>query len=377
MDAFYVEVERRRDNTLRGIPVVVGGLGPRGVVSSASYEARRRGVHSAMPIVHARRLCPDARFVPPDHRAYRDVSRQVFTLLMEVTPRVEGVSIDEAFLDVAGLHRHFGCVDAIASRVRAGLRSHLGLPASVGMARTKFLAKLASSLAKPDGQLHVAATDEDTFLRPLPIERLWGVGEATRAGLERLGLVTVGDLADVPLEVLRARLGFAVGDHLWRLTHGIDPRTVERGQAAKSISAEHTFPSDLERSDDVERELLRLSEAVGLRLRRAARRAKTVTVKVRFADFATKTRSRTLADPVDGCADIYRIAVELAGTAGDGPIRLLGVAGSRLVESADPRQLELGCPHTDPLTAAADRIRERFGDGAVTQARLVGIDRAE
>ncbi len=373
MDAFFVEVERLQDATLQGVPVVVGGLGNRGVVAAASYEARAYGVHSAMPVVQARRLCPHARFVPPDHRRYRAVSEEVFAIFRSFTPRVEGLSVDEAFLDVSGLRRHYPSSAAVGIQVRASIQDQLSLPASVGVATNKFLAKLASEEAKPDGLLTVAAGRELDFLHPLEVRRMWGVGEATYATLEGLGVNTIGDLARVPQSTLEQRLGRSLGQHLYRLALGEDDRPVEPDGETKSVSSEQTFESDLTAPDVIETELLRQCERVGSRLRRAGLAGRTVTVKLRYSDFTTITRSHSFASGVDVTHDIYEAVRDLVGRVDLGrAVRLLGVGVTSLESAGGPRQLGLKRPAAwDDVSAAVDEVRARFGDGAVAPARLV------
>lgn len=373
MDAFFVEVERLRQPDLRGVPVVVGGLGNRGVVAAASYEARRFGVHSAMPIVHARRLCPRARFVPPDHGAYSEMSRRVFTVLESITPLVEGLSVDEAFLDVSGLRRHHPDGRSVAMEIRRTMRAELGLPASVGVATSKLISKLASEEAKPDGLMVVPAGSEQDFLHPLPVRRLWGVGEATYAALEALGVETVGDLAAVPRDTLARRLGPTIGAHLAGLAAARDDRPVTPGGDAASISVEVTYEEDLTDPDAVERELLRHCDRLALRLHRGGWSGRVVVLKVRFADFTTLTRSHTLPEPIDATSELWEAVrgllarVPLAGRA----VRLLGVGAQGLVAAGAPRQVSLTGERRVAVADAAERVRARFGDGSVRPARLV------
>jgi len=373
MDAFFVEVERLADASLVGVPVVVGGLGNRGVVAAASYEARKYGVHSAMPAVQARRLCPQARFIAPNHRRYRQASESVFEVFRSVTPLVEGLSVDEAFLDVSGLRLHYQSAAEVGETVRRTIRGRLGLPASVGVATNKLLSKLASEEAKPDGLLLVPAGQELSFLHPLPVRRLWGVGEATYATLEGLGISTIGELAAVPPGTLEQRLGPSLGQHLHTLAQARDERPVSADGEVKSISVEQTFETDLADPDVIEAEVLRQCEKVGSRLRRAGLAGRTVTLKVRYADFTTVTRSTSFASAVDVSHDLFVAArdllarVELTRT-----VRLLGVGVSALEPSGSPRQLGLERPAAwDDVTAAVDQIRSRFGERAVSPARLV------
>ncbi len=375
LDAFFAAVEQRDRPELRGRPVVVGGGGGadrRGVVSAASYEARRFGVRSAMPLRTAAALCPQAVFLPVDGAKYVAVSREVMAILRRYTPRVEQVSIDEAFLDVAGSEALFGPPDAIAVAIKAAIRAEIGLTASVGVAATKLIAKVASDLRKPDGLVVVPAGEEAAFLAPLPISRLWGVGDKTRVALADFGVRTIGDLAAIPPDALRRRFG-EHGAQLAERARGIDPSTVEEPQDARSISHEHTFDVDTSDREVIERTLLGLSEGVAGRLRTAGLRAGTVAVKVRASDFSTHTRQRTLAEPTDLADPIWRTSLELARPLLRGTrVRLLGVAASNLVE---PSQLPLFVEAEDErqrrTVAAVDEIRRRFGPRAVTRARLL------
>jgi len=375
LDAFFAAVEQRDRPDLRGRPVVVGGSGGpegRGVVSAASYEARRFGVHSAMPLRTAAALCPGAVFLPVDGRKYAAVSRDVMTILGRFTPLVEQISIDEAFLDVSGSESLFGPPEAIARAIKTAIRSEAGLTASVGVACTKLVAKIASDLRKPDGLVVVPPGEEATFLAPLPIGRLWGVGEKTRLALADFGVRTIGDLAEIPPDALRRRFG-EHGAQLSERARGIDRSPVERPQDARSVSHEHTFDTDTSDRDVIERTLLGLSEGVAARLRAAGLRAGTVAVKVRDSDFATHTRQRALAEPTDLADPIWRTSKELARPLLRGiRVRLLGVAARNLVE---PSQLPLFAEADEDrkrrTVEAVDEIRRRFGPRAVTRARLL------
>lgn len=377
MDAFFVEVERLRDPSLTGRPIVVGGSGPRGVVASASYEARSRGVRSAMPGAEARRRCPNVIFVPPDHRRYAAVSADVFSVLRSFTPLIEGLSIDEAFLDVSGLRLHFPSSEDVGHAIRTKIREEVGLPASVGVAGTKSIAKLASGKAKPNGLLRIPAGSEIEFLHPLPISDLWGVGPVTEATLAELGVLTIGDLAEIPPGLLEQRVGGANTTHLSALARGEDPREVIVGSAARSISVEETYPVDLVDRDAVERQLLRLCDRLAGRLHRAGARGRSATLKVRFDDFTTVTRSVTLREPIWRLPDIWDSALRLLTRArlGGRPVRLLGVGVAHLVEAADPEQLSMAHPDRDAVSEAAEVARSRFGDGAVVPARLAGLQK--
>ena len=373
MDAFFVEVERLDDARLRGRPVIVGGLGARGVVASASYEARRHGVRSAMPMVEARRRCPRGEFVAPRHGRYGEISARVFEVLESFTPYIEPLSVDEAFLDVSGLWRHHESPEAVAIAVRQRVRSELDLPASVGIARTKFIAKMASEDAKPDGWLKIPAGEELDYLHPLPVRRLWGVGEATHASLEGLGVVTIGDLAALDATTLERRVGAAMGAHLGALAHGIDDRPVSVDRETKSVSVEETYERDLAADGAVDAALVALCDRLTSRLRRSGHRGRTVTLKVRFADLTTISRSTTLARPIGGADDLLpavRGLWQRVGREGRG-VRLLGVGVSGLVSRDQPAQLLLDAPSRAATAAVIDEIRDRFGDGAVLPARLV------
>jgi DNA polymerase-4 len=379
LDAFFAAVEQRDRPELRGRPVIVGGGGPhdRGVVSAASYEARAFGVRSAMPLRTAGALCPDGVFLPVDGAKYARVSSQVMVILRRFTPRVEPVSIDEAFLDVAGSEGLFGDGRAIATAIKLAIREELGLTASVGVASTKLVAKVASELRKPDGLVVVPVGGEADFLAALPIARLWGVGPQTRARLADYGVRTIGDLAALPADVLVRRLG-PHGPDLRARARGIDPSPVSGGQDAKSVSHEHTFAVDTHDRDEIERSLLALSEGVSGRLRAAGLKAATITVKVRDSTFETRTRQRTLDEPTDMTDTIWRAALELARPEIRGKtIRLLGVGASNFGER---QQLGLFGGGEDRLrraVEAADAVKRRFGPRAITRARLLGSHVAE
>ena len=377
MDAFFVSVELLERPELRGRPVVVGGAGPRGVVAAASYEARRFGVHSAMPMSRARRLCPQAVLLPPRHDRYAEVSAGVMEIFRSITPLVEPLALDEAFLDVSGALRRLGRRPAeIGAMIRAQVREQQGITCSVGVAGTKFVAKLASTRCKPDGLLVVPADGVPAFLHPLPVAALWGVGERTEESLRRLGLRTVGDLAAVPLDTLRRELGEAAGTHLHDLAWGRDPRPVTAHTPDKSIGAEETFETDVAEPEAIRRELLRLADRVGARLRRGGLAGRTVAVKLRRADFSTITRARTLGEPTDLGRDIYATACALYASSGleGAALRLVGVRVENLVAAGEvARQLTLGEPEAGWRQAeeAMDMAARRFGAGAVRPAALV------
>jgi len=373
LDAFFAAIEQRDRPELRGRPVVVG-VGTRhdrGVVSAASYEARRYGVHSAMPLRTAAALCPEAAFVPVDGRKYGLVSRQVMDILRRYTPAVEPISIDEAFLDVAGSEALHGSPVHIARAIKAAIRDELRLSASVGVATSKLVAKVASDLEKPDGLVVVADGEEAAFLAPLPITRLWGVGERTAATLTDYGVRTIGDLAGLPDDLLARRFG-RQGPLLAQRARGIDRSPVAAADPARSVSHEHTFAVDTADPELIERTLLALSEGVAARLRAGRVRARTVAVKVRDSAFVTISRQRTLGEPTDQTEAVFQAALELARPQLRGiRVRLLGVAASHLEES---RQLSLFEPSEDRrsrVTEAADEIRRRFGSKAILRARLL------
>src|SRR5919197_1085008 len=328
LDSFYASVEALKDSSLAGKPLVVGSPGPRGVVMSASYEARARGLHSAMPSVRARRICPDAVFVPPDFVAYRAYSNRFREILLGVTPLVEPLSLDEAFLDVGGATLLFGSPPEIAGRIRERVRAELGLTASVGVGPTKLLAKLASIAAKPDGMVVVPVGGVLSFLQPLPASALWGIGEKTAETLARLGIRTVGELSVTPVAILERVLGEAQARSLVDLALGRDDRSVVPFEAPKSVSHEETYARNMDDQGEVLREILSLSHRVGARLRADGYRARTVTLKLRLPSFSTLTRSRTLPLPTDLGGDIFRVPRELLLKLPEGRrrFRLIGVA---------------------------------------------------
>ncbi len=373
LDAFFASVEQRDRPELRSRPVIVGGdPRGRGVVSAASYEARRFGVHSAMSLREAIRRCPDGIFLPVDGRRYQQASRDVMTVLRRFTPQVEPISIDEAFLDVTGSRRLFGDGAAIGASIKAAVRDDVGLTVSVGVAATKLVAKIASDLRKPDGLVVVAPGREASFLAPLAIGRLWGVGEKTAAALAEYGVLTIGDLAALSPDVVARRFG-KHGASLSARARGVDDDPVHEGDPAKSVGHEHTFDVDTVDAETIERTLLAMSEGVAGRLRSAGVRATTIAVKIRDSSFRTITRQRTLPEPTDLTEPIFRVALDLARPEVRGiRVRLLGVSASNLGEREQLGLFPLDDPRHRAAVEAADALRRRYGDDAVTRARLVG-----
>jgi DNA polymerase IV len=385
MDAFYASVEIRDRPELTGKPVIVGGLGGRSVVLSATYQARAFGVRSAMPMSRARRLCPHAVVIPPRHGVYGAVSKEVMAIFRDVTPLVQPLSLDEAFLDVSGATRLLGSPAAIGQRIRREVADQQQITCSVGVAPNKFLAKLASVQCKPDGLLVIPADAVLDFLHPLPVSALWGVGERTGSTLARLGLRTVGDIARTPVKALEAELGQAAAAHLSALAWGRDGRGVETAVREKSVGAEETFGTDVADPEVVRRELLRLSRRTASALRSSGFAARTVVVKLRKADFKTITRSRTLAEPTDVTQRIYDTACDLyaaSGLSGQARLRLVGVRATGLVPAeAAQTQLALGerAASWRDAESAVDLISGRFGTDAIRPATLVnpaGLPRA-
>jgi DNA polymerase-4 len=376
MDAFYASVELLERPELRGTPVIVGAsTGNRGVVLSATYEARELGVHSAMPVSRARRLAPQATFISPHHDRYAEASRAVMDIFGSITPIVEPLSLDEAFLDVSGALRRLGRPAAIAALIRSRVEQEVGITCSVGVAANKFVAKLASTHSKPDGLLVIPKDAVIDFLHPLPVGALWGVGEKTEEQLVRLGLETVGDIAAMPVATLERALGRAQGMHLHDLSWGRDPRAVVPDEPEKSVGNEETFDSDTDDHEWIRSRVAGLSDQVARRLRASESVARTVGLKVRFADFTTITRSRTLEVPTDVGADIYSTAWSLFTALGlqRARIRLVGVRveGLSAAEST-PTQLLLDAPergHRD-AEVAMDRLRKRYGPGAIRPGRV-------
>lgn len=378
MDAFFVAVELLDRPDLVGLPVAAAHDTVRSVVSSASYEARRFGVRSAMPVARAKQLCPQLVLVTPVYEKYRTASRKVMDIFREFTPLVEPLSIDEAFLDVAGAMKLFGSPLEIARQLRERIRERTGLPASVGLAGTKFVAKLASQRAKPDGILEIPPARTLEFLHPLPIGAMWGVGAATERALKARAIHTVRDLAVEPLESLRRIVGNASADKLHELAHGRDARGVETTRVEKSIGHEETFASDVADPVLLERELLRLATRASERLRDAHLEARTVSIKLRWDTFETVTRSRTLAEPTNATQRVYVTARELfEQLAPRGrlprPVRLIGVRAEQLIEAgSEPAGLWDEDEQWRAVDSTVDEVREKFGVTGLTSARLLG-----
>ena len=388
MDAFYAAIEQRDRPELRGRPVIVGGTGARGVVSAASYEARRFGVHSAQPTGLARRLCPDGVFLPGEMAKYARESKRIFEIFRRFTPLVEGLSLDEAFLDVTGTTRLFGPPRALAERLRREVRAECGLACSVGIAPVKLVAKIASDVAKPDGLLEVPREGVRDFLAPLPVGRLWGVGAVAQARLEAAGLRTMGELAAAPQARLEALLG-AWGLAVAKLARGEDVREVEPWREPVSYSEENTFAEDVADRERLERTLAAHAEAVARRLRRDQLAARSVVLKLKLArrvaagprGFRVLTRRETLAQPTDDGVEIAAVARRLLARAAlREPVRLLGVGATNLVASAEPQLALFEAPDTRQrrkrLNRALDDLRERFGAGAVVRGAAREVDRA-
>ena len=376
MDAFFASVELLERPDARGKPAIVGHVGGRGVVTSATYEARRYGVRSAMPMSQALRLCPNAIILTPHYERYTRYSAAVMDIFHEVTPLVEPLSIDEAFLDVSGARRLLGSPRRIAELIRSRVFEETGLTCSVGVAATKFMAKLASGRAKPDGLLVIPRAETLAFLRPLPVGALWGVGASTQASLERMGLLTVADLADAPLHVLQKAVGDAGGRRLHDLANGRDARRIVTESREKSIGHENTFGVDVGDLDALRREFLRLSGRVGERLREHELVARTVAIKVRFSDFRTITRSRTLAEPTNVGRRLFEEAWDVFGALGldvrQTPLRLIGVRAEQLLDAGGDA-LALWDPDEEwrETERTLDAVSARFGRGTIGPASLV------
>ena len=376
MDAFFALVEVRENPSLAGKQVIVGYDGNRGVVLSATYEARKLGVHSAMPMSRALRLAPNAIVVEPDHEKYSEVSENVMAIFESITPLVQPLSVDEAFLDISGAQKLMGTPSQIGEVIRARVSDEQGITCSVGVASTMFVAKLATNFAKPDG-LHVVPADKVIeFLHPLPIGALWGVGEKTAEQLSRLGLVNVSDIANTPVKTLARVVGQAAAEHLYELSWGRDPRTVTPNQAEKSIGAERTFESDIDDPEEILAQILDLSNKVAKRLRAANYFSRTITIKVRFADFTSVTRSKSLPSSTDLVTDIYATSKSLfeAMHLQRARIRLVGVRATGLVPTSESSvQLEFSERDSGWREAeeAMDQVSLKFGNSAVKPARLI------
>ena len=370
MDAFFAAVEQREHPEYRGKPVIVGGLSSRGVVATASYEARRSGVHSAMPMETARRRCPDGIFVQGNYALYRAVSAEIFAIFSRYSPLVELLSIDEAFLDVTGMGLLAPSPRVLAQRLKAEIREKTALVASVGIAPNKFLAKLASDLEKPDGLVEIRAEDAVRRIAPLPVRRLWGVGKRTEEKLLAQGIKTIGAMQQADEKKLARSLGRRAAHALKELSFGRDERRVEPDREAKSIGKEVTFERDLESAEEAERELLALAEKVGWRLRLAGVAARTIQLKVRRADFTTFTRSRTLFEASAHDEPIFQTARDLFRELGiKSGIRLLGITGENFELSALPSLFR--DEKKERLYGAIDALKKRFGESIITKAPLI------
>ena len=378
MDAFFASVSIKDNPKLKNKAVVVGA-GVRGVVLSANYEARKFGIRAAMPVGRAQRMAPHAIFIPPDHQRYSEVSEKVMEIFRDVTPHVEPISLDEAFLDVTGAQRLLGTGREIATMIRAKVEQEQGITCSVGIAHNKFIAKLASQHCKPNGMLEIPEDRILTFLHPLPASAIWGVGPKTNEQLEKLGLRTVGEIAHTPRSTLIRALGEATGASLYELSWGRDYRDVVTDEPEKSISAAETFASDIDDPEEILREFLRLCEKATLRMRSAGFCAKAISIKVRFADFKTITRSKTLDQPISGTKESFEIAKQLylALKIERARIRLVGVALEGLIPEEDaPEQLLLGQRDVGwkQADSAIDRVKAKFGRASVRPARLMAPD---
>ena len=374
MDAFYASVEVLDDPSLKGKPIIIGAPESRSVVSSASYEARRFGVRSAMPVGQALRLCPTAIVVPPHFDRYVEMSRQVMSIFHDVTPLVEPLSIDEAFLDVRGARRLWGSPGAIARTLRQRVLEKTGLTCSIGVAATKHVAKMASTISKPDGLLIVSEADTAAFLAPRSVRALWGIGPKSAEALESRGIHTVADVLETPRPVLERALGAAMGDRIWQLARGIDPRQVDTARLEKSVGHEETFDRDIDDPAVLRSELRRLADRVGARLRAHDWETRTIAIKVRFADFTTVNRSQTLPEPTAVGQRIGEAALEMFDALDRLlPVRLVGVRAEQLRPSG---QAGLALWDDDAewrrIEGALDDASARFGRGAVTRATLLG-----
>ncbi|MEZ4566677.1 MAG: DNA polymerase IV [Desulfobacterales bacterium] len=381
MDAFFASVEQLDNPTLVAKPVIVGGTSGRGVVAAASYEARKYGVRSAMPVFQARQKCPDGIFVPPRRHRYKDVSRTVMSVLQSFTPLVEQISIDEAFLDVTGCEAVFGPPREIGIKIKHQVKATVGLTCSVGIAPLKFLAKIASDMDKPDGLTFIAPEDVDRFIAALPVEKISGVGKKAGQALHQLGIATLGDVKKFPRENLVAHLG-KYGSRLYELARGIDRSPVTPVRPVKSVSAEETLAADVWDKEKLKKYLLRHSEEVGRQLRKKGRKARTVTVKIKYADFTLKTRQTKLSRSTSAAEIIYQAAVGLLENFSMGqPARLVGVGASDLDGPGRGTQLELFAATDNPMGKwekigpVMDGIAAKFGPDAIKKAGLTGPDK--
>jgi DNA polymerase IV len=387
MDAFYAAIEQRDFPELRGKPLLVGGDRARGVVATASYEARPYGIHSAMPMAQALKLCPQAIVVPPRREAYVETSRQVFAILRSFTPLVEPLSLDEAFLDVTSSEQLFGTAHTIARGIKDRIHRETQLTASAGIASTKFVAKIASDMRKPNGLVEVRDEEVLAFLHPLPVTRLWGVGKVTAQSLANLGIRTIGDLSHWPRETLVSRYG-ANGEHLFQLAHGIDPRPVDPNQEMKSIGEEETFSHDLDQDTEVRAALLRYAQTVARRLRSRKLTGRTITVKIKTAErlgegrFRLYTRSHTLPSPTNDEQEIYRTALALyaAVPRRDQKVRLAGIYASSIEPEKQLQQLSLFTPPTrqndkrQQLSKLIDQLTSRYGKNIIRLGETPGAN---
>ncbi len=373
MDAFFAAVEQRDDPALKGRPVIVGGLGNRGVVSTASYEAREFGVHSAMAMAEARRRCPGGVFLPCDHEKYSVVSHQIMNILAAFSPLVEPLSLDEAFLDMTGMEWLYPDITQPALLIKERIKNELNLTASIGIAPNKFLAKLASDLKKPDGLVFIRHGEEASSLKDMPVSRLWGVGDATAQTLRKLGITTIGQVAEADVLMLEKYCG-KLAYEIKELALGRDNRPVVPWREPKSIGKETTFETDLMAPAQIQDELLRLAEKVGWRLRRQGYSARTITVKIRFASFRTITRSRTLDEPTNFDEIIYQTVCSICDkVAIEEGIRLLGITAANL--QAGGGQISLFGDTSDKkrsLYQAVDKLKEKFGEGIITRGNFTG-----
>ncbi len=373
MDAFYASVAELDNPEYKGKALVVGA-GTRGVVLSANYEARKFGIRAAMPVGRAKRMAPHAIFIAPEHHRYSEISERVMEIFQSYTPLVEPISLDEAFLDVTGSQKLFGSGREIATKIRAQVEKEEGITCSVGIAQSKFIAKLASQHCKPNGMLEIKPDRILEFLHPLPVRAIWGVGPKTAESLERLGLHTVADIAHTPRATLVRALGDATGESLYELAWGRDYRNVIPDEPEKSIGNEETFSEDLDNPEEILREFLRMTEKATARLRERSLFAKTISIKIKFADFSSLTRAKTVPIAIDNTHDTYEIvkSLYLALNNEGARIRLVGVSLSNLQEGA-PVQLELGARERGwrEADSAIDRAKARFGRGSVRPGRLI------